>query len=102
VLLIMVFWLLTRSHVVAHSLIQAILVIAYFPVVKTPVERNGEHRILRRLDWNDGSGSRRTASNKGVLAIVYTVRSILCTGGLLLLMLRVEMKRKAHRTSAVE
>ncbi|HNT74158.1 MAG TPA: hypothetical protein PKH77_03955 [Anaerolineae bacterium] len=100
VLLIMVFWLLTRSHVVAHSLIQAILVIAYFPVIK-------------RL-WNAAENTESFAawigmmvvaiialpSNKGALAIVYTVRAVLCTGGLLLLMLRVELKKRSRLREA--
>ncbi len=34
VLAILGFWLLTRQHATAHSLIQLILVIAYFPVIK--------------------------------------------------------------------
>lgn len=102
VLLILVFWLLTQSHVVAHALIQAILVIAYFPVIK---------RLWRAPENTESFaawiGMMLVAiialpSNKGVLAIVYTVRAVLCTGGLLLLMLRVELRKKARNAAVIE
>lgn len=34
VLIIVVFWIFTQSHIITNILIQCILVIAYFPVVK--------------------------------------------------------------------
>lgn len=88
VLVILVFWGLTREHAAAHGLIQLILVIAYFPVV---------HRL-----WNSRENTESFAvwtalmlapgfsllSSKGTLATVYAVRAIVSTGLLMLLMAR--------------
>jgi hypothetical protein len=98
VLLILVVWVFTRQHVAAHAAIQLILVIAYFPVV----------RRLRASDRNTESFTMwiglmlapmlSLLSSKGALATVYAVRAIACTGLLLALMIRVELRvrRKAQ------
>jgi len=92
VLVILVFWGFTRQHATAHSLIQLILVIAYFPVIK-------------RL-WNSRENTESFAvwtalmlapvfsllSSKGTLATVYAVRAIVSTGLLMLLMARAERR----------
>jgi len=99
VLAILVFWALTRRHASANLLIQLILVISYAPVV---------HRL-----WTSDENSESFAvwaalllspvlallSSKGTLAVVYAVRAIACTGGLMLLMARAEARgrRRAAR-----
>lgn len=97
VVLICIFWVITKSHVVSHLLIQAIMVIAYFPVV-------------RRL-WTTGENSESylawiglllapcvsLLSSRGALAAVYSVRAIACTAILLMLMLRADIKQKKRR-----
>ena len=94
VLVIVVFWLLTQNHVVAHLLIQAIMVIAYFPVVRRlwTAQENTESFIA----WIGMMIAPLVSllSSKGMLATIYSVRATVCTGLLLLLMLRVELRKK--------
>jgi hypothetical protein len=94
VLAILGFWLLTRQHATAHSLIQLILVIAYFPVIN-------------RL-WNSQENTESFAvwiglllapvfsllSSKGTLATVYAVRAIVSTALLMVLMARAERRSR--------
>nr|MEE4268691.1 hypothetical protein [Candidatus Krumholzibacteria bacterium] len=97
VLAILAFWVVSRQHVTSHLLIQLILVIAYFPVVK-------------RL-WNSDRNTESFAawiglllapvfsllSSKGTLATVYAARAIISTFLLLLLMARAERKMRRVR-----
>ncbi|MBC7170052.1 hypothetical protein H5T54_03860 [Candidatus Bipolaricaulota bacterium] len=92
---IVIAWAVTREHAVAHSAIQAILVIAYFPVVRRlwRAERNTESFTM----WIGllVAPAFSLLSSQGVLATVYAVRAIVCTGLLLLLMLRAERRARA-------
>ena len=101
VLLILIFWMLTKYHVTAHLCIQLILVVGYFPVV-------------RRL-WQSGKNTESYAawiglllapivsllSSKGALATVYAVRAIVSTSVLLVLMVRADLKEKKVLTQKV-
>ena len=94
VVVILVFWALTRRHAEANLFIQSILVIAYFPVVK-------------RL-WNSNENTESFAvwislllapifsllSSKGTLASVYAVRAIISTSLLLVLMTGAELRSR--------
>jgi len=91
---IVIAWAVTRQHVVAHSAIQAILVIAYFPVVRRlwRAKRNTESFTM----WIGLMVAPvfSLLSSQGVLATVYAVRAIVCTGLLLLLMIRAEWRER--------
>ncbi len=84
--LILIAWIITRQHMMAHSAIQLILVIAYFPVVKR------HWRALRNTEsWVMWVGLMLAPmfallSSKGLLATVYAVRSMVGPAFLLLLM----------------
>ncbi|MBU0595555.1 hypothetical protein KJ567_02575 [Candidatus Bipolaricaulota bacterium] len=97
VLVILVLWALTRQHTAAHSAIQLILVIAYFTVVKRlwRSDRNTESFVM----WVGLMLAPvfSLLSSKGTLATVYAVRAIVCTGALMLLMLRVEWRTRRTR-----
>ena len=84
--LILITWIFTRQHVLAHSAIQLILVIAYFPVVKRlwRALRNTESYVM----WFGLMLAPIFAllSSKGLLATIYTVRSMAGPALLLLLM----------------
>ena len=86
VCLILIAWIFTRQHVIAHSAIQLILVIAYFPVIKRlwRASRNTESYVM----WVGLMLAPIFAllSSKGLLATVYSVRSMVGPALLLLLM----------------
>ncbi|NCB09126.1 MAG: hypothetical protein EOM73_13295 [Bacteroidia bacterium] len=98
VFLIVVFWLFTKNHIVTNFLVQSILVIAYFPVVKRLLEtrQNTEPFII----WIGMliAPFLSLLSSKGMLATVYSVRAIFCVGLLLLLMLWVEITGNKRKT----
>jgi hypothetical protein len=91
VILITVFWFFTQDHLATNLLMQSILVIAYFPVV---------NRLLRSkentepfLVWIGMLIAPLIAllSSRGLLAVIYSTRAIICVSILLALMLRVEL-----------
>ena len=103
--LIVVFWLFTQNHLVTNFMIQSILVIAYFPVVKRLFEtrKNTEPFLI----WTGMMIAPvfSLLSSKGLLATVYSVRAIICVGTLLLIMLWIELtdrKRKKLNQESVE
>ena len=90
VLIIVLFWFVTKNHFVTHALTQGILVIAYFPVVSRlwKTRENSESFLI----WMGMllAPAFSLLSSKGTLATIYSVRAIICIMVLLLLMLRVE------------
>ena len=94
VLVIIAVWAITQEHVIAHSAIQAILVIAYFPVVRRMWTTNRNTESFSMWIGLMLAPVFSLLSSKGVLATVYAVRAIVCTGALLLLMIRLEWKER--------
>ena len=90
VTIIVLFWFVTKNHVVTHALTQGILVIAYFPVISRlwKTRENGESFLI----WIGMllAPILSLFSSKGILATIYSVRAIVCISLLLILMLRVE------------
>jgi hypothetical protein len=97
VMMIVIFWIFTQNHIVTNILIQCILVIAYFPVVKRLMEtrENSEPFLI----WIGMliAPVLSLLSSKGLLATVYSVRAIICVGLLLLLMLWIEVSGKKRK-----
>ncbi len=95
--LIVVFWLFTQNHLATNFMIQTILVIAYFPVVKRLFETrvNSEPFLI----WTGMliAPVLSLLSSKGLLATVYSVRAIICVGSLLLFMLWIEVSGKNEK-----
>jgi hypothetical protein len=96
---ILLFWFITKNHVVTHVLTQGILVIAYFPVISRlwKTRENGESFLI----WIGMmlAPILSLLSSKGLLATIYSVRAIVCIFLLLMLMLRVEyLKQKRELT----
>jgi len=90
-------WAITRQDAIAHLAIQAILVIAYFPVIKR-LWRSG-HNTESFTMWIGLMLAPMFSllSSKGTLATVYAVRAIICTALLLALMIRVELRARRRR-----
>jgi len=97
VALIVVFWLFTQNHLVTNFMIQTILVIAYFPVVKRLLETRENTEPF--LIWAGMliAPFLSLLSSKGLLATVYSVRAIICVGSLLLIMLWIEVSGKKEK-----
>lgn len=90
-------WGLTRQHVASHAAIQAILAVAYFPVVKRlwSSERNTESFTM----WIGLmlAPAFSLLSSRGMLASVYAVRAMVSTALLMVLMVRVELRSRRGR-----
>ena len=99
--MIVVFWLFTQNHLITNFMIQTILVIAYFPVVKRLFETrvNSEPFLI----WVGMliAPVLSLLSSKGMLATVYSVRAIICVGLLLVLMLWIEVAGKKSKSNKV-
>jgi uncharacterized membrane protein len=91
VLGILVFWLASKNHVVTNYSVQSIMVISYFPVLRRmATQKKNTEAFSVWLAMLAAAGISLIAS-KGWLASVYAIRAVVCTGTLLLLMLRVEI-----------
>lgn len=99
VMVTLLFWFITKNHIITHALTQGILVIAYFPVVSRlwKTRENSESFVI----WTGMllAPMLSLLSSKGLLATIYSVRAIICIVVLMLLMLRVEYlaKKQADR-----
>lgn len=93
---IIVFWAISNNHVITNYSVQSIMVISYFPVIgrMTHQKKNTEAFSVWIL-MLVAAGISLFAS-KGWLASVYAIRAVLCTGTLLLLMLRIEILNRKN------
>jgi len=102
VILIVIFWIFTKNHFITNILIQSILVIAYFPVIKRLIETRENNEPF--LIWIGMliAPVFSLMSSKGFLATVYSVRAIVCVGLLLLLMLWIDITDKKRRKNHLQ
>jgi hypothetical protein len=91
VIVILIFWIFTRNHRITNILMQTILVIAYFPVVKRLIESKENTEPFSVWIGMLLAPSIALLSSKGTLATIYSVRAIICVSILLLLMIRIEI-----------
>ncbi len=102
VALIVIFWIFTQNHLITNFLVQSILVIAYFPVIKRIIEtrQNSEPFLI----WIGMliAPVFSLLSSKGMLATVYSVRAIVCVGLLLLLMFWIEVSNKKQKKNYLQ
>jgi hypothetical protein len=98
VLVILAFWALTRRHAEANLLIQTILVIAYFPVVKRLWHSDSNTESFAAWIGLLGAPLFSLLSSKGMLASVYAIRAIVSTSLLLLLMVRAERRGRSRES----
>lgn len=94
---IIIFWILSNNHVITHYSVQAIMVISYFPVLGRMVNQQRNTEAFSPWIMMLVAAALSLLVSEGWLASVYAIRAIVCTGTLLLLMIRVEVKaRKAQ------
>ena len=99
VMMIVLFWIFTRNHWLTNILMQAELVIAYFPVVKRLIDSKENTEPFSVWVGMLIAPVLALLSSKGTLATIYSVRAIICVSLLLLLMLRIEyIKLKSRQT----
>lgn len=92
IVVILAYWALSGRHAASHLLIQLILVIAYFPVVRrlwTARENTESFAVWAALL---AAPLFSLLSSKGILAAVYAGRTIVCTGLLMVLMARAQRR----------
>ena len=88
---IIAFWAISNNHVITNYSVQSIMVISYFPVLgRMTHQKKNTEAFSVWLMMLVAAGISLFAS-KGWLASVYAIRAVLCTGALLLLMLRIEI-----------
>lgn len=94
VLVILMFWLISQSHVVSHVSIQVILIIAYFPVISRiwKTHENTESFAVWIALFLAPCIS--LLSSKGILASIYSMRAIISISVLLAFMVRAELKQR--------
>ncbi len=90
VLAISLFWFVTKTHFLSHNLVQSVLVIAYFPVIRRLWQSKENTEPFSVWILMMIAPIFALLSSKGILAGIYSIRAIASTGLLLLLMLRVE------------
>lgn len=100
VLIIVIFWVFTQNHKITNILVQLILVIAYFPVIKRLIDSKENSEPL--LVWIGMllAPAISLLSSRGLLATIYSIRAIICVGLLLFLMIRIEILNNKRKHSA--
>jgi hypothetical protein len=97
---IIVFWVISNNHVITNYSVQSIMVISYFPVIGRMVDQKKNTEAFSAWIMMLVAAGISLFASKGWLASVYAIRALLCTGTLLLLMLRVEIiNRKKSESS---
>jgi hypothetical protein len=94
VLMIVLFWFVSKNHWVTNISVQLILVIAYFPVVSRMLKAKENTEPFSVWIALMLAPVFSLLTSKGELAAVYAIRAIACTGLLLALMIRIEMKKR--------
>lgn len=92
VVVIILFWAISKNHIVSNFAIQTIMVISYFPVLKRMLHQQKNTEAFSVWILMLVAAAISLAGSEGMLASVYAIRAIVCTGVLLLLMLRIELK----------
>ncbi len=94
VLVIILFWAISKNHIVANFAVQTIMVISYFPVLKRMLHQQKNTEAFSVWILMLLAAAISLIASKGLLASVYAIRAVVCTGALLLLMLRIELKNR--------
>ena len=97
---IIIFWVISNNHVITNYSVQSIMVISYFPVIGRMANQKKNTEAFSAWIMMLVAAGISLFASKGWLASVYAIRALLCTGTLLLLMLRIEIiNRKKSESS---
>jgi hypothetical protein len=101
VISIIIFWVISNNHIITNYSVQSIMVISYFPVIGRMANQKKNTEAFSAWIMMLVAAGVSLFASKGWLASVYAIRALLCTGTLLLLMLRIEIiNRKKTESSA--
>lgn len=100
VIIIIAFWAISNKHVITNYSVQVIMVISYFPVIRRMMHQNKNTEAFSIWIALLLAAGISLFANKGWLASVYAIRAFLCTGTLLLLMLRIEILNRKKTESS--
>ena len=94
---IIAFWGISNNHIITNYSVQSIMVISYFPVLGRMTRQKKNTEAFSVWIMMLVAAGISLFASKGWLASVYAIRAVLCTGALLLLMLRIEiLNRKSE------
>lgn len=88
---IIVFWIISNNHIITNYAVQSIMVISYFPVLRRMTHQKKNTEAFSVWIMMLVAAGISLFASKGWLASVYAIRAVLCTGALLLLMVRIEV-----------
>ena len=96
---IIAFWVISNNHIITNYSVQSIMVISYFPVLARMMnQKKNTEPFSTWIAFLFAAGISLFAS-KGWLASIYAIRAIVCTGALLILMLRIEIVNRSNTIS---
>ena len=94
---IIAFWGISNNHIITNYSVQSIMVISYFPVLGRMTRQKKNTEAFSVWIMMLVAAGISLFASKGWLASVYAIRAVLCTGVLLLHMLRIEiLNRKSE------
>ncbi|MDO9256198.1 MAG: hypothetical protein Q7U54_11845 [Bacteroidales bacterium] len=96
---IIAFWGISSNHVIANYSVQSIMVISYFPVLGRMTHQKKNTEAFSVWIMMLVAAGISLFASKGWLASVYAIRAIVCTGALLLLMVRIEIVNRKNADS---
>lgn len=95
--IIIVFWIFSNNHLMTNFAVQSIMVISYFPVIVRMLNQKKNTEAFSVWILILIAPVISLLANKGLLASVYAIRAVLCSGTLLVLMLRIEIQNRKRR-----
>lgn len=102
VVAILVFWVISNNHLVTNYSVQSIMVISYFPVLKRMLTQKKNTEAFSPWIMMLVAAGISLFASSGWLASVYAIRAVVCTGALLLLMVRIEFIRRENESVLVD
>jgi len=91
---IIAFWGISKNHVVTNYSVQSIMEISYFPVLERMINQKKNTEAFSVWIMMLAAAAISLLASSGWLASVYAIRAVVCTGALLLLMLRIELRNR--------
>jgi hypothetical protein len=96
---IIAYWIISNNHIVTNYAVQSIMVISYFPVLGRMLTQKKNTEAFSVWILMLVAAGISLIVSKGLLASVYAIRAVVCTGTLLVLMVRIEVRTRKPNNS---